>query len=74
MKALIYTKENCGYCQQAKQLFETKKINYTEMLIGRDITREQVLAQLPHAKSLPQIWLDDNYIGGFYELSAFFDK
>jgi glutaredoxin-related protein len=74
MKAIIYTKENCTYCQKAKQLFDSKQIEYQELLIGRDITREQVLEQLPHAKTLPQIWLDNSYIGGFNELSAFFTK
>ena len=74
MKAIIYTKENCTHCQKAKQLFDSKQIEYQELLIGRDITREQVLEQLPHAKTLPQIWLDNSYIGGFSELSAFFTK
>ena len=74
MKAIIYTKENCTHCQKAKQLFDSKQIEYHELLIGRDITREQVLEQLPHAKTLPQIWLDNSYIGGFSELSAFFTK
>lgn len=86
MKATIYTKDYCSFCTKAKMLLKNKGVQYEEYIIsaGYDenkledgqyyATREQLLEVAPHAKTVPQIWLDDNYIGGYTELAAFFDK
>jgi glutaredoxin len=74
MRAEIWTKENCPYCVRAKALFNQKGVEYEEKIIGRDTTREQLLERVPHAKTVPQIWLDGEYIGGYTELVSFYDK
>ena len=68
IKAIVWSKENCPYCLQAKALLESKGIEFEERNVSRDWTREQLLAAVPNARTLPQIFLDDNYIGGFTEL------
>ena len=72
MKAIIWSKENCSYCVQAKNLLKLKNIEFEERNIQKDWTREQLLEAIPTAKTLPQIFLDDNYIGGFTELRKHF--
>ena len=67
-KAIVWSKENCPYCLQAKALLESKGIEFEERNISADWTREQLLEAVPTARTLPQIFLDDNYIGGFTEL------
>ena len=68
MKAIVWSKDACPFCVQAKALLESKGINFEERNVSQDWTKEQLLAAVPNARTLPQIFLDDNYIGGFTEL------
>lgn len=68
MKAIVWTKDACPYCVQAKALLEQQGIEYEEKKIGAEYTREQLLEAVPTARTVPQIFLDDKLIGGFTEL------
>jgi len=68
MKATIWSKDMCGYCEQAKQLLTMKGIEFEERKIGKDWTKEQLLEAVPTARSVPQIFLDEQYVGGYQEL------
>ena len=68
MKAVGWSKDACPFCDQAKNLLKLKGIAYEERNISRDWTREQLLEAVPNARTVPQIFLDDQHIGGFTEL------
>jgi glutaredoxin len=68
MKAIVWSKDACPFCDQAKNLLKLKGIEYEERNISRDWTREQLLEAVPNARTVPQIFLDDELIGGFTEL------
>lgn len=68
MKAIVWSKDSCPFCVQAKALLEARGIEYEERNVSKDWTKEQLLEVVPTARTLPQIFLDDNYIGGFTEL------
>ena len=68
MKAIVWSKDSCPFCDQAKNLLKLKGIEYEERNISRDWTREQLLEAVPDARTVPQIFLDDQLIGGFTEL------
>ena len=68
MKAIVWSKNHCPYCDQAKKLLELKGIEFEERNITIDWTREQLLEVVPNARTVPQIFLDDKLIGGFTEL------
>jgi glutaredoxin 3 len=68
MKALVWSKDNCPFCEQAKALLTKQGIEYEERKIGADWTREQLLESVPTARTVPQIFLDNEHIGGFTEL------
>ena len=70
MNAEIYSKDNCPYCDRAKVLLSSKNVNFTEHKIGRDLTREEFLERFPNARTVPQIYLDNQYIGGYDSLVA----
>jgi glutaredoxin len=70
MKAIVWSKNQCPYCVQAKALLEMKGIEFEERNVQEEWTKEQLLEAVPTARTLPQIFLDDNYIGGFTELKA----
>jgi glutaredoxin len=68
MKAIVWSKNACPFCDQAKKLLGSKGIEFEERNVSADWTKEQLLEAVPTARTLPQIFLDDNYIGGFTEL------
>lgn len=70
MKAIIWSKASCAYCEQAKMLLTSKGIDFEERKIGENYTKEQLLEAVPGAMTVPQIFIDDEYIGGFNDLKA----
>ena len=70
MKAIVWSKYNCIFCDQAKTLLELKGIPFEEKKIGDGYTKEELLKSVPNARSVPQIFLDEELIGGFTELKS----
>jgi len=68
MKAIVWSKICCPYCDQAKALLEQKGIDFEERKIGEGYTKEQLLEAVPNARTVPQIILNGELIGGFNEL------
>ena len=68
MSAIVWSKDACPYCEQAKALLTQKGITFEERKIGAGWTKEQLLEAVPTARTVPQIFLDDQLIGGFTEL------
>jgi glutaredoxin len=81
--ALVYSRDNCVFCTKAKALLEKNNIPYKELLIdtqGRDnrmltenqswTTKDDLLKARPGVKTVPQIWIDNEYVGGYTELEA----
>ena len=68
MKAIVWSKDQCPFCVQAKALLDSKGIEYEERNIMHGWTKEQLLEAIPTARTLPQILVDEKYIGGFNEL------
>lgn len=68
MRAIVWSKYHCPYCDQAKALLESKGIEYEERKVGDGYTKEDLLEAVPTARTLPQIFLDDKLIGGFTDL------
>ena len=67
----IYTKMFCGYCYRAKRLLESKGVAFDEY----DITmggprRAEMLERKPDARTVPQIFIDGQAIGGSDDLAA----
>ncbi|AKH41649.1 glutaredoxin 3 [Altererythrobacter atlanticus] len=70
-KVEIYTKFHCGYCHSAKRLLQSKGVDFTEY----DITmggpkRAEMLERKPDARTVPQIFIDGEAIGGSDDLAA----
>lgn len=73
-KAVVWSKDNCPFCDQAKALLESKRIDYEEKKIGEEYTKEQLLEAVPNARTVPQIFLSGKHIGGFVELREYLKK
>ena len=70
MKAIVWSKYHCPYCDQAKALLTSKGIQFEERKIGDGYTREELLEAVPTARTVPQIFIDGELIGGFNELKT----
>jgi glutaredoxin 3 len=68
MKATVWSKYQCPYCDQAKALLTQKGIEFEERKIGDGWTKEDLLEAVPTARSVPQIFLGEELVGGFTEL------
>jgi len=71
MKAIIWSKYHCPYCDQAKALLRQRGIPFEERKIGDGYTKEELLEAVPTARTVPQIFIDDKLIGGFTELKTY---
>ena len=71
MAVEIFTKVTCGFCMRAKMLLEHKNIQYTEIKIDNDAAlREQMIKRCKGAYTVPQIFINDQYVGGCDDLYA----
>ena len=68
MKAIVWSKYQCPYCDQAKALLIQKGIQFEEKKIGDGYTKEDLLEAVPTARTVPQIFINEQLIGGFTEL------
>jgi len=74
MKAIVWSKDQCPYCDQAKALLKMKGIEFEERNVQTTWSQEQLLEAVPTARTVPQIFLDEQLIGGFTELKKYFEK
>ena len=71
MKAIVWSKYHCPYCDQAKALLKSKNIEFEERKIGDGYTKEELLEAVPTARTVPQIIIDGKLIGGFTDLQKY---
>ena len=72
MKAIVWSNAGCTYCEQAKQLLASKGIEYEERNLATGTWSVQQLQEaVPGARTVPQIFVDDKYVGGYSELKKF---
>ena len=66
---VVYSKDHCPYCDQAKSWLNSKGLTFTEHKVGYNgFTRENLLEAVPTARTVPQIFIDNELVGGFNEL------
>lgn len=67
--AEVWSQTNCPACTEAKKLLELSGISYGERMIGvNGYTKKDLFDRVPTARSVPQIFVDGEYIGGLIEL------
>ena len=70
MKAVVWSKPACPFCVKAKNLLKNKGIEYEEKNIAEGYKIEDLLALVPNARTMPQIWFDGEHLGGYDQLEA----
>ena len=70
-KVEIYTWQTCPFCVRAKALLDGKGATYTEISVdGDEPGRDAMAARGNGRRSVPQIFIDDQHVGGCDELHA----
>jgi glutaredoxin 3 len=70
-KIIIYTKEVCPYCVKAKILLQKKNLQFEEVKISDEETKNEMIRKSGGRMTVPQIFIDDFHVGGcddLYEL------
>jgi glutaredoxin 3 len=69
-KVIIYSSASCSYCVRAKMLLDQKKVAYEEIRIDLDDQKRDEMIARSGRRTVPQIFIDDQHIGGFDDLWA----
>jgi len=64
----IYSKSNCLYCDKAKNYFTQNNISYVEHNAEIPEVFEVLMQRNPYARTMPQIFIDNELIGGYTDL------
>jgi glutaredoxin 3 len=66
----VYGNASCGWCRKAVKLLE----DYGRQYAYRDVDDLEILnelkTRLPTARTIPQVWWDDQHIGGYEDLAT----
>tara|TARA_B100000989_G_scaffold209933_1_gene159253 strand:- start:9 stop:263 length:255 start_codon:yes stop_codon:yes gene_type:complete len=70
-KITIYTGPICNYCEAAKKLLKRNNLEFSEIDIssGPEVLND-MLSKANGKRTIPQIFFDDQHIGGYIELRA----
>ena len=65
----VYSTPNCPYCVRAKALLQSKNLSFEEIDVSEDINSLQKMVKLSGLRSVPQIFINDQSIGGYDDLA-----
>ena len=69
-RVTVYSTAHCAFCDRAKTMMEKWNIDFDEVRIDRDSAAMKEFVRITNgARSVPQIVIDGNPIGGFTELT-----
>ena len=74
-RVTIYTTSVCPFCAQAKRLLSERAIAYDEVDVGRDEAgRAKMVNKAGGRRTVPQIFIDREHVGGYEELRALAER
>jgi glutaredoxin len=81
MIATVYSKDDCVWCERAKNLLKEKEIPYVDLKYNIDYTKMELMERVETYKStpaypltVPQIFFEDKYIGTYEDLVNYLRK
>ena len=69
-KVEIYTAMMCPFCTRAVKLLKQKGVDFDEVDVTFSPKQRKAMAQRAGQRSVPQIWINDDHVGGSDELYA----
>ena len=71
MKIVIYTIPGCSYCTKVKEIMARANLEYEHILVGNDISREELIKEHPLAKGFPYVIIDGEPVGGLAQTAKY---
>lgn len=71
MNFVVYSKEECPYCQKIKKVLDLTKQSFVVYTLGTDFTKEQFYAEFGEGSTFPQVICDDQKLGGCVDTIKF---
>jgi glutaredoxin 3 len=72
MNIKAYTIKGCSSCKILKELFERAQVEYDDVLLGKNISKEQFKNLYPSVVTFPFVVIDEQEIGGLVETAKLF--
>jgi glutaredoxin 3 len=69
-KVTIYGNTTCAYCGAARMLLTKKTVDFEDIVITDDPSKQQEMQDRSGACRVPQIFIGNTLVGGFEELCA----
>lgn len=67
---VMYTTPWCPYCIRARGLLDDKGVAYTDINVSGNATLRDEMEQRSGRHTVPQIWINEQHVGGCSELMA----
>ncbi len=64
MNFAVYTKDDCPYCKQIKQVLDGKSLSYREYKLDHQFSREAFYGEFGDGATFPQVLLNAEKLGG----------
>jgi len=75
LKATVWTRDNCDFCEMAKKELTQRGYEIEERnILGNQWSKNDLLVAVPDAKTVPQIFIGEKYIGGYNSLMQYFEE
>ena len=66
---IVYSGPMCGYCDAAKRLLERNNLEFTDIDVStKDGLRDEMTKKANGRRTIPQIFFNDEHVGGYQEL------
>lgn len=69
-KVVMYATAWCPYCTRARELLESKRVDYEVIDVDRDPALRQEMMARSNRHTVPQIFIGDVHVGGCDDLHA----
>ena len=74
MRAVVYSKDNCQWCDRVKQLFNATNISITEYKFGEHFDKKAFYEEFGEGATFPQVQIDAKHIGGCKETLQYLQR
>ncbi len=69
-KVIMYSTRFCPYCMRARRLLKNKGVEFEEIRVGTGNELWQKMEELSGRKTVPQIFINDESVGGYDDIAA----
>ena len=69
-RVVVYSTRICPFCVMAKRLLKSKGVAFDEIMVDQDETQRAEMMNRSGRRTVPQVFIGDQHVGGFDDLAA----